>query len=695
MAYFDSIQKCYSLENKELTKYLKCYSVEKKELMSVELTQQETFYKAAVECYKRGIPVIPIPAKEKGTKLKDWQNLASTDPDQLGKWKKANPQGNAGAVCKSDGICVVDWDEPALIATLPQPLPATFTVKSSKGLHSYFWQTDSTRALGNKNVSDPADPKHHLFDFQQHNKYVVAPNSIHPSGAVYTIMDASPIVDCPTWLVEWMKTKAEKPQLVQTVQPQTQALQPKSNTGTIISKYGEPITREQFENWLTLHNESFIDEPTYNVVQQRWQYIRAGRCPWQEEHTNKNASKDFAIYYPDNGPFGVHCVHSHEKTWDDYRNFLIEQTGHNFSMKTGEIVSATDPEIEYVPEQPSQTRLRLTRKERKFAAGIQLDEIIPDLIARDTYNIMVGESGIGKTPLALQLALCVAFGKDFLGIPVKRTRVMFIDYENGDGLPDLEDMLIEHLGINATDEEWDEWYATTDFVSKQHIEKEISEFKPGLILIDALRGYDLKAETVEGCPKFINEVSGLSKKYGCASIFIHHPRKSSLQVDPSRQVSLLKDPVMVWMEKAAGASGLCQQAYTRIGVIPSPKDEAGELAIRGNMKGKGDIIGPWFLGRAYNNDGNEIGYYRITGKGMLSHEDQLCVDKLPIGNPLHFGEIHKLFPNLQKMTVSRALTRLENAGVVKADGPRKSHTRTYTRISEVHAVTDPEDLGGI
>jgi putative DNA primase/helicase len=37
------------------------------------------------------------------------------------------------------------------------------------------------------------------------NKYVVAPGSIHPSGATYELVDNAEIVPAPDWLIDWIK----------------------------------------------------------------------------------------------------------------------------------------------------------------------------------------------------------------------------------------------------------------------------------------------------------------------------------------------------------------------------------------------------------------------------------------------------------------------------------------------------------
>src|SRR6267378_1469177 len=44
--------------------------------------------------------------------------------------------------------------------------------------------------------------------------------------------------------------------------------------------------------------------------------------------------------------------------------------------------------------------------------------VVEGLLPRASINLLVGDSGIGKSPLAYQLALSVAAGIPFLGLPV-------------------------------------------------------------------------------------------------------------------------------------------------------------------------------------------------------------------------------------------------------------------------------------
>lgn len=261
---------------------------------------------------KFGIPVIPIPPKEKGTKLKDWPSRATIAHDQLLAWYKTNPNFNTGAVATPEGICILDADDPLLRekyqADTGLVFPETFTVKSSKGFHYYFHQTDASRALGNKKKKD-------LFDFQQSNKYVVGPHSVHPSGAIYTPNDAN-IVAIPDDLVVWINNQ----------------------TNGTAAATGE-VTQEQkerFEKYLGPegHNENFTDLG-YDGPGHRWAYSINTGCPYRDLHTNPDTcalDKEFLVYMSPTGP-QAHCVHtSCEMTWGKYRDYLIEKSGQNFPL---------------------------------------------------------------------------------------------------------------------------------------------------------------------------------------------------------------------------------------------------------------------------------------------------------------------------------------------------------------------------
>src|ERR1035438_4946944 len=76
------------------------------------------------------------------------------------------------------------------------------------------------------------------------------------------------------------------------------------------------------------------------------------------------------------------------------------------------------------------------------------EHLVQGMLAPGSVNLLVGDSGVGKSPLAYQLALAVACGTPFLDIPVRPGKVLYVDYENH--LPDIHRILVQQrkrLGI--------------------------------------------------------------------------------------------------------------------------------------------------------------------------------------------------------------------------------------------------------
>lgn len=279
-----------------------------------EQQQESVFKQAARELMRRGIPVIPIPPREKGCRLANWTELATTDKNQLTDWLNENPAYNAGAVALPDGFCMLDADRADLRDLINlesgRDLPRTFTVKSSKGHHYYFRQTAMTRDTGNVK-------KGGLFDFQQNRKYVVGPHSIHPSGVKYEVVDDSEIIPMPDWLVEWMREQV-------------------SNASEAGAKGNGEIG--SIEPAMVTSMLDAYDWP-YRAIKDG---ILDVPCPWEDEHTGEPQSGDTVITNLD-GKIGFGCKHAHcyGRNIHDFRNALDpDRALYRFPMPEDEI----DPE---------------------------------------------------------------------------------------------------------------------------------------------------------------------------------------------------------------------------------------------------------------------------------------------------------------------------------------------------------------
>lgn len=131
-----------------------------------------------------GLLVFPIAARSKVPLTPRGFRDASDDPDQVRRWWREWPDANIGIACgEASGLFVVDVDGPGGEASLAEllathgPLPLTAEVRTGKGRHLYF-----RHFPGARNSASKLGPG---IDTRGEGGYVVAPPSIHPSGAVY------------------------------------------------------------------------------------------------------------------------------------------------------------------------------------------------------------------------------------------------------------------------------------------------------------------------------------------------------------------------------------------------------------------------------------------------------------------------------------------------------------------------------
>jgi hypothetical protein len=64
-----------------------------------------------------------------------------------------------------------------------------------------------------------------------------------------------------------------------------------------------------------------------------------------------------------------------------------------------------------------------------------VDWLVRDLIQDDAVNLLGGEPGAGKSMIAMDLLVAVASGSNFLGRLVKQGPALFINFDDGEGLP--------------------------------------------------------------------------------------------------------------------------------------------------------------------------------------------------------------------------------------------------------------------
>jgi hypothetical protein len=309
--------------------------------------------------------------------------------------------------------------------------------------------------------------------------------------------------------------------------------------------------------------------------------------------------------------------------------------------------------------------------------------IVSPLIERSTVNIAVGDSGLGKTPFFFQMALCVASGLPFIGQECQRGRVLIADYENFTGTDKLIDALARYLNIPVPVAS--EWFNVVRGLDPKDLTREIEDYRPSLVIVDSLRGYNSRAETDNSAAgDMITKCQTVAQKNDCAWMFIHHLRKQDRNIKVTERPDLFKmeTPVLDWLQEAAGPRAFINQMRTRLG-FAKPKNN-GDLGLRGFVKGN-EEIGPWRISREYDDAGEPIGYRRVRGSDLLTPDDRIVFNLLPVAEPMQFTKVLKVLydGNASKRPfVANFLKRCIDAGVVTTAGKDRTPTKTYTRVKE-------------
>jgi len=88
-----------------------------------------------------------------------------------------------------------------------------------------------------------------------------------------------------------------------------------------------------------------------------------------------------------------------------------------------------------------------------LAADLKTEWIVEGILAKDSPLLVVGMEKTLKTTLVVYLLVCLATGKPFLGIPVKKMKVAIFSGESGNkNIRCMIDRMSKALRVNVSEE---------------------------------------------------------------------------------------------------------------------------------------------------------------------------------------------------------------------------------------------------
>jgi hypothetical protein len=317
--------------------------------------------------------------------------------------------------------------------------------------------------------------------------------------------------------------------------------------------------------------------------------------------------------------------------------------------------------------------------------------LIDGILPTRSIGLLVGDSGLGKSALLYQAAICIAGGVPFLGHTVRQGRVLYLDYENG--LKDSQEMarrLCEHLGLSAVPPEFYFWNyndCSNLYGSPGNtIFDMINLIRPSLTIIDSLTAFQPQIEEKNAiATEVFQSFRRAIRDWGTTVWGVHHTKKPSTKPGEAPP-ALDEGDGQKWFLQARGPRALINGSDVRLGVdlpgvsvaVRNSQTGSGNhvaLIMRGFGRVRGEI-GPLFIARSYDSEGEPMGYRCMIGVGLLFNPDQQAAfTRLP--RTFSFGDAQRAYGRGPQATTD-FLQKCQRQGLLRKQGRGRYEKREVT-----------------
>jgi len=464
----------------------------------------------AKDLIQRGFKVFPVAANAKVPPVfKGWQDKSEECAAFVNSWWAVD-DFNIGIHCKDLIVLDIDVknDGPNSLTELEEEygLPNTLEFRTATGGRHIIY-------------SHPGGVKNSVgeigsgIDVRSNKGYVVAPGSKVPGGS-YSILNDEPIAEAPDWLVSLCKPVREVEKLPDYGSYTNQSI---ATTRAVEYLRQAPVAIEGEGG----------DAKTFATI-----------CRVRDLGVDVDNALDVLSYWNDRcePPWGINELR--DKIINAYK-YAQNSAGSDSVEAMFDIVQENEASINNEQPELLNDDEIYTPDDVELTSVLNTKYIVKGWLDRDSQALLFGHWGAGKTFISLHMAAHIVSGDDWFGSRVNNGGVLYYGYEGATAM---------RRRVYALRKEYPDW----DFeqfkikpmrwplvkrnsegartIGQKHFERALKIFKqdtgeyPSLIVIDPLRnalgGSDSDPELTSPYLAYLQEIT---KKYGCATMTIHHP----------------------------------------------------------------------------------------------------------------------------------------------------------------------------
>jgi hypothetical protein len=361
----------------------------------------------------RGFKVFPLIENGKLPAIPGFQHKATTDQTQITAWfgpdplTGFSPDYNIG-VLTGGRLAVLDVDNKngvsgadslALLEMLNSDLPPTFTVTTpSGGKHGYYSVSHEVRNSAAKIGQG--------LDVRGWHGYVVGPGSTVPAGEyrAASVLE-EPLSPAPAWLEDlFHKSDRTQHNPVQNA-PKVETDQPHQIQRAIdYLKTAEPAVEG-----------AGGDHQMFKTL-----------CGVKDLGVSEQTATQLALEH-----YAERCVSS--RSPNDLADYITQKIANAYRYGH-DPVGIADPALDFEPITLQNTNKLYFEMFDSIEVDLNTTPLIEDYLDQHALSVTYGESNVGKTFVAVDLAFHAALGKEWLGKRVEQVGVVYIAAEGGKGI---------------------------------------------------------------------------------------------------------------------------------------------------------------------------------------------------------------------------------------------------------------------